>query len=135
MCDYSLERVPSRPAKVADRVMVKTFANTSTRGFADMEDLGTAVCLRPGTELAFTAPIRYYGRSLMPWPKTSPSKLARFRQINMDLPYAHHDALELPDGTVVPVTRLVARQTATILQLPHDDTVTTPASWVAAVVE
>ena len=33
-------------------------------------------------------------------------------------PHAHHDALEFPDGQIVKVTRLVAGQTATVLQLP-----------------
>ncbi len=33
-------------------------------------------------------------------------------------PHAHHDALEFPDGRIVKVTRLVAGQTATVLQLP-----------------
>jgi hypothetical protein len=33
-------------------------------------------------------------------------RLARFRQVNMDNPVAHHDALEFPDGQVVLVTRL-----------------------------
>ena len=43
---------------------------------------------------------------------------ARFRQVNMDNPVAHHDALEFPDGQVVLVTRLCDGQRATVLQLP-----------------
>ena len=45
-------------------------------------------------------------------------KVARFRQLNVDNPHVHHDALEFPGGHVVMVTRLVAGQTATVLQLP-----------------
>jgi hypothetical protein len=45
-------------------------------------------------------------------------RLARFRQINMDNPATHHDALEFPDGQVVLVTRLCDGQRATVLQLP-----------------
>jgi hypothetical protein len=45
-------------------------------------------------------------------------KVARFRQVNMTDPHAHHDALEFPDGQIVKVTRLIAGQTATVLQLP-----------------
>ncbi len=45
-------------------------------------------------------------------------KVARFRQVNMTDPHAHHDALEFPDGEIVKVTRLVAGQIATVLQLP-----------------
>jgi hypothetical protein len=44
--------------------------------------------------------------------------VARFRQINLDNPYEHHDALEFPSGQVVLLTRLCAGQHATVLQLP-----------------
>ena len=46
------------------------------------------------------------------------NKVARFRQLNMDRPNVHHDALEFPDGQVVKLTRLRAGQHATVLQLP-----------------
>ena len=59
MCDYSLENVLSRPAAVADRLVTTTFPNTITRGFAAVDDVHTAVCLRPGTELAFERPVEY----------------------------------------------------------------------------
>jgi hypothetical protein len=36
----------------------------------------------------------------------------------MNDPYVHHDALEFPDGRIVKVTRLVADQIVTVLQLP-----------------
>ena len=36
----------------------------------------------------------------------------------MDDPHVHHDALEFPSGQIVMVTRLVAGQRATVLQLP-----------------
>ena len=45
-------------------------------------------------------------------------KVARFRQINMHDPHVHHDALEFPGGHIVLVSRLVAGQRATVLQLP-----------------
>jgi hypothetical protein len=44
--------------------------------------------------------------------------VARFRQVNVDEPLVHHDALEFPSGETVLVTRLIAGQTATVLQLP-----------------
>jgi hypothetical protein len=46
--------------------------------------------------------------------------VARFRQVNMDDPHVHHDALEFPGGQIVMVTRLVPGQTATVLQLPAE---------------
>ena len=53
----------------------------------------------------------------LPTGKTG-QRVARFRQINMDDPNVHHDALEFPDGQIVLVTRLVPGQRATVLQLP-----------------
>ena len=52
MCDYSLQNVRSRPAKVGDKLTTRDFG-TATRGFAAAEDAGVAVCVLPGTELAF----------------------------------------------------------------------------------
>ena len=53
MCDYSLIGVRSRPAKVGDKLTTRDFG-TGTRGFAAAEDAGVAVCVLPGTELAFS---------------------------------------------------------------------------------
>jgi hypothetical protein len=36
----------------------------------------------------------------------------------MDRPNVHHDALEFPNGQIVPLTRLCEGQRATVLQLP-----------------
>ena len=116
MCDYSLEHVASRPAVVADRLIVTPFPGTITRGFAGAGDLNTAVCLRPGTEIAFEEPARYE-HPVTHWPKTA-GNLARFRQINLDVPHTHHDALEFSDGLIVALSQLVPGQHATVLQLP-----------------
>ena len=114
MCDYSLAAVRSRPAQVADRLITAGFKNTSTRGFAGTEDLNTAVCLRPGTEVAFDQPPQYQRI----WRRTAASKVARFRQVEPEVQKIHHDALEFSDGTVVPLTKLLPGQHATVLQLP-----------------
>ena len=53
MCDYSLHHVASRPARVDDKLVTTRFSNTSTRGFAAVGEPDVAVCLLPGTELAF----------------------------------------------------------------------------------
>jgi hypothetical protein len=119
MCDYSLENVLSRPAAVADRLVTTTFPNTITRGFAATDDLNTAVCLRPGTELAFERAVEY-DHPLSHMRSTIAATVARFREVEPDNRYAHHDALEFPDGTIVPLTRLIAGQRATVLQLPAD---------------
>jgi hypothetical protein len=50
--------------------------------------------------------------------RKSTHKVARFRQVNLNRPAAHHDALEFPDGKIVLVTDLCEGQQATVLQLP-----------------
>lgn len=122
MCDYSLHNVATRPAKVGDELVSATFPTSITRGFAAVGEPNVAVCLRPGTELAFEREVEVdqaFGRLLTNWGfgKTD-QKVARFRQINLDRPDTHHDALEFPDGQIVLVTRLCDGQRATVLQLP-----------------
>lgn len=117
MCDYSLEHVASRPAAVADRLVVTTFPHTVTRGFAGEGDCHTAVCLRPGTEIAFDrAPV--FEHPVTHREIVLNETVARFRQIDMEIRYMHHDALEFPDGSIVTISRLVPGQRATVLQLP-----------------
>jgi|SRR5262245_6933703 len=118
MCDYSLHDVASRPAKVGDKLVTTHFPNTITRGFSDPSQPRVAVCLLPGTELAFEKEVRWQP-SFAFWrtPKSS-HKLARFRQVNLHREAAHHDALELPDGKIVLITDLREGQHATVLQLP-----------------
>ena len=66
MCDYSLHTVKSRPAKVGDRLVTRNF-NTGTRGFSAPEDARTAVCILPGTELAFAKEVRSEPYGLFGW--------------------------------------------------------------------
>jgi hypothetical protein len=119
MCDYSLQYVRSRPAKVGEKLKTQLF-NLGTRGFASPEEANTAVCVLPGTELAFASPVRCYGRGqLLGWkPEVLKHTTAIFRQINKDNPLTHHDALEFPDGKIVLLTHLLESQEATVLQLP-----------------
>ena len=44
MCDYSLQNVRSRPARVGDKLTTRDFG-TGTRGFAAAEDAAVAVCV------------------------------------------------------------------------------------------
>ena len=120
MCDYSLHYVASRPAKIEDKLIVTTFKNSITRGFAAVGEPTVAMCLLPGTEIAFEENVKYepsFGIGILPNKKIS-QRLARFRQINMDNVVTHHDALEFPDGQVILLTRLCEGQRATVLQLP-----------------
>ena len=118
MCDYSLDFVASRPAKVGDKLVTTKFNNSLTRGFAAVGELKVAVCLLPGTEIAFEKELEC-GRAFRVLPKqTLAGTVARFLQINVDEPNTHHDALELPSGQIVLLTRLCEGQHATVLQLP-----------------
>ena len=118
MCDYSLHHVKSRPAKVGDKLTTHNF-NTGTRGFAASEDASTAVCVLPGTELAFAKPVKCSLRGLFAWKVTMVDHTtAIFRKINKNNPHIHHDALEFPDGQIVLLTDVFEGQEATVLQLP-----------------
>lgn len=118
MCDYSLHLVASRPAVVGDKLIATDFAKSITRGFAAVGEPEVAVCLRPGTELAFDENVQY-DRAFSLFGKAHiEHRVARFRQINTEDPHVHHDALEFPGGQIVLVTRLTIGQHATVLQMP-----------------
>jgi len=118
MCDYSLHHVMSRPAKVGDKLVSTNFAGTITRGFAASDDVNVAVCILPGTEIAFDDDARHYEEVTHFPVRKAGHKVARFRQVEIENIYAHHDALEFPDGQIVLVTRLCEGQALTVLQLP-----------------
>jgi len=120
MCDYSLHHVATRPAQIEDKLVTTKFRNSITRGFAAVGESHVAVCLLPGTEIAFDENVECeppFGIGIHPNKKIG-QRLARFRQINTDNAVVHHDALEFPDGQVVLLTRLNEGQHATVLQLP-----------------
>lgn len=118
MCDYSLHLVASRPAKVGEKLVSTSFASSVTRGFASVENPNVAVCLLPGTELAFENEVRCDIGSVFRSTRQFGHRLARFRQVNVNDPNVHHDALEFPDGEIVLLTTLCEGQHATVLQLP-----------------
>jgi hypothetical protein len=118
MCDYSLQSVLSRPAKVGDKLTTRNFG-TGTRGFVGPEDLRVAVCVLPGTELAFSEEVKVPAVGFLAWRgRTTGHATAIFRQVRRNEPRAHHDALEFPDGQIVLLTELCEGQEATVLQLP-----------------
>jgi hypothetical protein len=130
MCDYSLHLVDSRAARVGDKLVTTDFTKSITHGFAAVGEPEVAVCLLPGTELAFEDDIQYDRAFSFFRNARVNHRLARFRQVDIKDPNVHHDALEFPDGQIVKVTRLVTGQTATVLQLPtaaqRQDHKTTP---------
>jgi hypothetical protein len=128
MCDYSLHSVKSRSAKVGDKLTTRDFG-TGTVGFAASEDATVAVCVLPGTELAFAQEVKRFPARLWAW-QASVMKhtTAIFRQINKEKIAAHHDALEFPDGQIVLLTFLREGQQATVLQLPAEPKTTVEAA-------
>lgn len=115
MCDYSLHSVRTRPAKVGEKLVTHNFG-TGTRGFAAPEDCAVAICILPGTELAFEKPVEY--RTILRLRANTGHTVAIFRQINKSALYMNHDALEFPGGEIVLLTRLYEGQKATVLTLP-----------------
>lgn len=127
MCDYSLHDVASRPAKVGDKLVTTRFHNSITRGFAARGEPDIAVCLLPGTEIAFLSEVECEPTFGFLGNRKLGADVARFRQVDMSQPHAHHDALELPNGQIVLVTKLCEGQHATVLQLPSQVRAVTPA--------
>ena len=124
MCDFSLQSIASRPAKVGDKLVTTNF-HSGTNGFMSADTLHdktkVAVCVMPGTELAFedviaSRPFSYF----LAEDKKRASKVARFTQVDRDKKFVHHDALELPNGEVIRLTHLSEGQAATVLQLPAE---------------
>jgi len=118
MCDYSLQNVSSRPAAVGDQLITRDF-RTGTRGFADVKTPSVAICLLPGTEIAFPEGLPVAHRIFLGWRrKPVLYYTAIFRQINKQILNVHHDALEFPDGHVMLLTTIAVGQKALVLQLP-----------------
>jgi len=134
MCDYSLHSVRTRPAKIGDKLVTRDFG-TGTRGFASVADLNTAVCVLPGTELAFASKVKYADwrlrsliRARLAVRTETQHRTAIFRQVNKETKITHHhDAVEFPDGQVVLLTCLFEGQEATVLQLPAEPRTTDEA--------
>lgn len=120
MCDYSLEHVASRAASAGEKLISTRFPNAMTKGFAGIGEPNVAVCLRPGTELAFDETVEFE-RSCLQTARTN-GRVATFRQIDLENRHAHHDALEFVDGQIVRLASLIPGQAATVVQMPHDAT-------------
>src|ERR1700694_629203 len=116
MCDYSLHAVATRPAQVGETLPATPSRGTATGGFASERQPAVAVCMLPGTELAFAEDVKYDNRWI--WTRTTNFRVGKFGAIDPDVPHRHHDAIEFPDGSNVLVTQLSEGQRVTVLQLP-----------------
>ena len=72
MCDYSLHLIASRPARVSDELVSTRFVGSITRGFAAVNEPNVAVCLLPGTELAFEQEVKCERSFVMTEPLEGP---------------------------------------------------------------
>ena len=122
MCDYSLHAVASRPAEVGETLISSRFRGAQTLGFASPAEQGVAVCLLPGTELAFEENVRYRGNWFRSY--TVGYSVAKFSKIAPEIICQHHDCLEFPDGSTVLVNSLVKGQRVKVLQMPISEKAT-----------
>src|SRR5216110_2508465 len=101
MCDYSLQAIASRPAKVGDKLVTTRFVDRITRGFSALTEPNVAVCLLPGTELAFEKQVEhdhFYGDFHN---RKVGASVAQFRKVDPGRANVHHDALEFPNGKIL----------------------------------
>ena len=80
MCDYSLHHVANRPAKIEDKLVATKFHSSITRAFAAVGQPNVAVCLLPGTEIAFDESVECepsFGIGILPNKKIASGKSIR----------------------------------------------------------
>ncbi len=78
MCDYSLHAIATHPAQVGETLITTTFRGTATRGFASESEPAAAVCMLPGTELAFAEDVKYDNRWI--WTRTTNFRVGEIRR-------------------------------------------------------
>lgn len=118
MCDYSLHLTKSRPAMVGEKLITTVFANSMTRGLSADGKPNVAVCLPPGTEVAFDNNVQWTRPPDVLPQMSIIERVAHFRQVNRDQADAHHDALEFPSGLILLIHNLCPGQRLTVVQLP-----------------
>src|ERR1041385_8197860 len=94
MCDYSLQHVAHRPATVGDKLVSARFRNSTTHGFMAAGEPEVAICVLPGTELAFDSDVEYRPQFLSFRNRKLTERVARFRNVNQHDPYSYHRSEE-----------------------------------------
>ncbi|MBU1292717.1 hypothetical protein KJ819_01470 [Patescibacteria group bacterium] len=77
MCDFSLEAMRSRPARVGDLLVTASLGEHDTIGLVSPDDPSVAVCMMPGSRLKVTGGISEALREEM---HISPNDRATFTQ-------------------------------------------------------
>jgi hypothetical protein len=118
MCNYSNHYAKVRDSVVGDKLV------TSGRGLVDASARDTAVCLKPGTEIAFDKVPDLGSRYHYSYHDFTP--LEGFSERAATSRTSHHagedemDYFEFADGTKVLMFNLPAGQSATVLQHPAE---------------
>src|SRR2546429_9886635 len=113
MCDYSLHAVATRPAQVGETLITTTFRGTSTRGFASEREPAVAVCMLPGTELAFAEDVRYDNRWI--WTRTTDWRGGQVQQGGTPKVDRHQEAVGISGRKQVPVAQPFASPRAAVV--------------------
>jgi hypothetical protein len=130
MCDYSLEQKLSRPAKVGDKLVTKRFSSFTT-GFTDasIPDCDLAICMLPGTEIAFDDEVKL---AAIDTEERLPREAVFVAMGNPEIIHEHHDGLEFPSVSKQRLINSIAPdQKATVLQVPAEK-IPAPEAVVAA---
>jgi hypothetical protein len=115
--------ISSRPGpRGSETSWYRRASPTRLRVVFSLDDRNVAVCLLPGTELAFEEEVRCDTGMVFSW--RLGHTVAKFQQVDKNRSNVHHDALEFPDGKIVLLTNLCKGQRATVLQLPASSRVT-----------
>jgi hypothetical protein len=127
MCDFSLHAAAQKPAEKGHKMKTARLAYTggSSGGFFDADDPSVAVCLQPGTEVAFDKPplLRRGFRAFVPsiirrGLGEGLPQMATFRKVDLSKTHTHHDALEFVGGRVVKIDDLKTGLSARVVSLP-----------------
>ena len=100
MCDYSLEKYASRPARKSEKYVSTHFPSFSI-GVTEPEDCGTAVCIEYGTRLKLTMP-----RELQISRHLDPEETVTFVRMNECHKHLHHDGVRFKDGREILLQQL-----------------------------
>ena len=105
---------------------------TKTHGFASADDHGLAVCVMPGTELAFAAEVACRPLALLAYSRGGLRQSTTRRQSfdKSTRTGIGHITMRsnFPDGRTVLLTLLAEGQKATVLQLPAQPTTAAEAN-------
>jgi hypothetical protein len=131
MCDHCSKTLARRLSKKGDLLISQRVEGIV--GFRAHDDprrgrQATGICIHPGATLSFTD-LSYRNSATFPllvdgrWRTlggrcTGGEKTARFVKINLDIPSASHDALELPSGALIPLNSLLLDQITCVMAQP-----------------